>query len=74
MDLAMFENGLTTLIHRIEAHGDSVMLYTPSVIGKDPQSNTEVGLYLEKYSLFMRGIAQDKDVPLCDLCLILKSI
>ncbi len=62
-----FENGLTTLVDRIEARGSSVMLCTPSVIGEDLQSNTEVNLHLEKYSQITRSVAQEKDVHLCDL-------
>ena len=40
---------------------------TPSVIGEDTESDAEVNLRLAEYAQLTRGVAQEKEVHLCDL-------
>ncbi|MXZ16822.1 MAG: SGNH/GDSL hydrolase family protein [Rhodothermaceae bacterium] len=66
-DPETFEEGLGELIDRIEESGATVLLCTPSVIGEDTESNAEVNLRLAEYAQLSRGVAQEKNVHLCDL-------
>lgn len=66
-DPKIFEEGLGELIDRIEQSGAAVLLCTPSVIGEDTESDAEVNLSLAEYAQLTRGVAQEKEVHLCDL-------
>ena len=66
-DPETFEEGLGELIDRVEESGAAVLLCTPSVIGEDTESDAEVNLRLAEYAQLSRGIAQEKNVHLCDL-------
>ena len=66
-DPETFEEGLGELIDRVEESGATVLLCTPSVIGEDTESDAEVNLRLAEYAQLSRGVAQEKNVHLCDL-------
>lgn len=66
-DPETFEEGLEELIDRVEQSGAAVLLCTPSVIGEDTESDAEVNLRLAEYAQLTRGVAQEKEVHLCDL-------
>lgn len=66
-DPETFEEGLGELIDRVEESGAAVLLCTPSVIGEDTESDAEVNLRLAEYAQLSRGVAQEKNVHLCDL-------
>ncbi|MXW15630.1 MAG: SGNH/GDSL hydrolase family protein [Rhodothermaceae bacterium] len=66
-DPETFEEGLGELIDRVEESGGTVFLCTPSVIGEDTESDAEVNLRLAQYAQLSRGVAQEKNVHLCDL-------
>lgn len=66
-DPETFEEGLGELIDRVEQSGAAVLLCTPSVIGEDTESDAEVNLRLAEYAQLTRGVAQEKEVHLCDL-------
>ena len=66
-DPETFEEGLGELINRVEESGATVLLCTPSVIGEDTESDAEVNQRLAEYAQLTRGVAQEKEVHLCDL-------
>lgn len=66
-DPKTFGEGLGELIDRVEQSGAAVLLCTPSVIGEDTESDAEVNLRLAEYAQLTRGVAQEKEVHLCDL-------
>ena len=62
-----FEAGLIDLIEKVRAHGAEPLLCTPSVIGEDPSSESEVNQRLMAYADISRGVAESASVTLCDL-------
>jgi len=62
-----FEKGLEELIDQITEFGATVLLCTPSVIGEDTESDSEVNIRLKEYAQLIRNVAQKKEVHLCDL-------
>jgi lysophospholipase L1-like esterase len=63
----VYEAGLRELIQDITATNSEVILATPTVIGEDPDSQEEVNQQLQAYAEVVRQIAEDMNVPLCDL-------
>ena len=66
-DPETFENGLGELIDRIEQADAVPLLCTPSVIGEDTDSDSEVNIRLQEYAQITRSVAEDKGTHLCDL-------
>lgn len=62
-----FEAGLYYLISTVQATNAHVSLCTPSVIGEDPTSDTEVNQALMEYAEISRGVAEASGATLCDL-------
>ena len=62
-----FDNGLRTLIGRIQKAGAKVILCTPSVIGEKYDGTNPLDAQLDKYADITRRIARDMDCGLCDL-------
>ncbi len=63
----VFEEGLHDLISTMQGAGAHVSLCTPSVIGEDPASDTEVNQALMEYADISRTVAEASGATLCDL-------
>lgn len=63
----VFEAGLHDLISTMQGAGVHVSLCTPSVIGEDPASDTEVNRALMEYADISRAVAETSGATLCDL-------
>ena len=63
----VFEEGLYDLISTMQGAGAHVSLCTPSVIGEDPASDTEVNQALIEYADISRDVAEASGATLCDL-------
>ena len=63
----VFEEGLHDLISTMQGTGVHVSLCTPSVIGEDPTSDTEVNQALMEYADISRAVAEASGATLCDL-------
>ncbi len=63
----VFEEGLHNLISTMQGAGVHVSLCTPSVIGENPGSDTEVNRALMEYADISRAVAEASGAALCDL-------
>ena len=62
-----YEAGLRDVAKQIQDAGATVVFCTPTVIGEDPDSDSEENVRLTQYADIVRKVAQDTDSPLCDL-------
>lgn len=62
-----FEDGLQDVISRIQDTGAEVVICTPSVIGEKASGDNERDKMLDKYADISRKLAQENNLPLCDL-------
>ena len=62
-----FEDGLRTLVARIQSNGANVILCTPSVIGERNDGSNKQDALLDEYSGISRRVAVETGVTLCDL-------
>lgn len=62
-----YEAGLRDVARQIQEQGATVVFCTPTVIGEDPNSDSEENARLAQYADIVRNVAKDTDSPLCDL-------
>jgi lysophospholipase L1-like esterase len=62
-----FESGLKEVIGKCTAAGAKVILCTPSVIGEKKDGANKLDAKLDEYSAISRKVAQELNLPLCDL-------
>ena len=62
-----YEAGLRDVAKQIQDQGATVVFCTPTVIGEDPDSDSEENVRLAEYADIVRKVAQDTGSPLCDL-------
>ena len=62
-----YEAGLRDVAQQIQDQGATVVFCTPTVIGEDPDSDSEENIRLAEYSDIVRKVAKDTDSKLCDL-------
>lgn len=66
-DKTAFEEGLRSLIQKINEAGAKVILCTPSVIGEKTDGSNQLDAMLEEYAAISRKVAKATDTQLLDL-------
>jgi lysophospholipase L1-like esterase len=62
-----YSAGLKEVIGKCRSAGAQVLLCTPSVIGEKPDGANSLDSKLDQYSALSRQVAQEMNVPVCDL-------
>ena len=62
-----YEAGLRDVAQQIQDQGATVIFCTPTVIGEDPDSDSQENVRLTEYADIVRKVARETDSQLCDL-------
>ena len=62
-----YEAGLRDVAQQIQDQGATAIFCTPTVIGEDPDSDSEENVRLTEYADIVRKVAKDTNSQLCDL-------